>query len=198
MVRAPAGLSRGVLGEPRREFEPHAVERARLLVRREAADFAGLRGLLDGGSEMVRATMTRHRLDPLKALAQVVDELDLVAAHSLVEFREGVYARRAAERLVQLAVDLACEVGLAALSCLRERLPNGYEETFRELGKAGVLDGALAEKMASAVAIRRGMLYSPSLVGNDDFHRRLPFVAVLMREYGKRMEEWMERGGGGR
>ena len=50
MVRAPGGLARGVLGEPRGEFEPHALERARLVVRREAADFAGLSALLEGGS----------------------------------------------------------------------------------------------------------------------------------------------------
>ena len=143
---------------------------------------------------MAKASATRHRVDPLKALALVVDELDLVAAHSLVEFRDGVYVRRAAERLVQLGVDLACEVGMGALAGKRERLPNGYEETFRELGKSGVLDAALAEKMAATAAIRREILYSPLLVASDDFHRRLPFVAVLLREYGKRREEWMDRG----
>jgi hypothetical protein len=45
MVRAPGGLSRGVLGEARAEFEPHILARARLLVRREADDFAALKAL---------------------------------------------------------------------------------------------------------------------------------------------------------
>lgn len=156
---------------------------------------------------------TRLRVRTLETLAGVVRELELVAGHSLQEYREGVYVRRAAERLVQLAVDLACELGLSVLHEEQRRLPGGPEETFSELAKADLLPAPLADKMAAVVALRRRILFgwpvqpdedeelskaldAPLRRGgrtdpDEDLHRRLPFLAVLLREYGRHMEELM-------
>ena len=142
----------------------------------------------------------RPHLVPLEVLAGVVRELELVAGHSLQEFREGIYVRRAAERLVQLGVDLACGVALQALAGEEKaRAPGGCEEAFRELARRERLPGPLAEKMVSAVVLRRRIVFGwPPQPGEDeelradpdeDLHRRLPFLAVLLREYGRHMEE---------
>jgi uncharacterized protein YutE (UPF0331/DUF86 family) len=133
-------------------------------------------------------------LDSIIVLADVVRELELVAGHSLREFREGVYVRRAAERLVQLAVDLSCEIALRALNSAGRRLPVGCEEAFRGLHPAGLLAEPLVEKMTSAVDLRRRILmgwggFEPGQDPDEELHRRLPFLVVLFREYGRRMEE---------
>ena len=138
---------------------------------------------------------------PLETLAGVVRELELVAGHSLQEYRDGMYVKRAAERLVQLGVDLACGLAIQVLGRSRERLPSGSEEVFRDLAKAGLLPLPLAEKMIGVVALRRRILYGfPTQPGEDadgdvrpdpdeDLHRRLPFLSVLLREYGRHVEE---------
>jgi uncharacterized protein YutE (UPF0331/DUF86 family) len=125
---------------------------------------------------------------PLEQLADVVRELELVAGHSLQEFRDGMYVRRAAERLVQLAVDLACEMAIAELHEARGRVPSGHEEVFRELGRLGRVDAAMADKMAAAAALRRDLLYAPHPDLDDSLHARLPYLAVLLREYGRQLE----------
>ncbi len=152
---------------------------------------------------------TRPHVGLLEILAGVVRELELVAGHSLREYREGVYVRRTAERILQLAVDVACELGLNVLHEARGRMPSGYEETFHELAKAGFIPAPLAEKMAAAAGLRRRILYGWPVQPDEDeapvapqasaqhrvradpdeeLHRWLPFLAVLLREYGRHME----------
>ena len=126
---------------------------------------------------------------PIEQLASVVRELELVAGHSLKEFRDGMYVRRAAERLVQLSIDLACELAMAELHAARGRVPSGHEEVFRELGRAGVIPVAMADKMAAAAALRRDLLYAPHPDLDDTLHARLPYLAVLLAEYGRQIEE---------
>ena len=142
----------------------------------------------------------RPSADTLAVLADVVGELELVAGHSLREFRDGVYVRRAAERLVQLAVDLAGEVALRSLHAAGKRLPESCAEIFRDLAKAGLLAEPMAEKMAGAVDLRQRILLgwggfdSSSVDPDEELHRRLPFLVVLLREFGRRMEEGGEHG----
>lgn len=145
----------------------------------------------------------KHRRQALELYAGAVRELELVAGHNMQEFRDGVYVRRAAERLVQFGVDLACELGVTVLDREHARVPEGYEETFRELGRVGVIPSPLAEKMVAAAALRRRVVFGwPPQPGEDDsgpadpyeaLHRRLPFLAILLREYGRHLEPLVRR-----
>ena len=137
---------------------------------------------------------SRLRVRPLETLAGVVRELELVAGHSLQEYREGVYVRRAAERLVQLAVDLACEVGLSVLQEERVRMPSGPEETFSELAKAGFLPAQLAEKMSAMVVLRRRILFGWPV--QPDEHEELAKVFHTSARHGGRADpdEVLHRG----
>ncbi len=132
---------------------------------------------------------------PLESLAEVVRELELVAGHSREEFRDGLYVRRAAERLVQLGVDLACELALGLLDRRGEsRRAEGYEEAFRELGKTGLIPEQLAEKLAAAAVLRRQIVFGSGNGQERDLFIRLPFIAVLLREYGRQVEDIMTVG----
>lgn len=128
---------------------------------------------------------------PLEGLALVVRELEMVAGHSLQEFREGIYVRRAAERLVQLGVDLACELGICMLVGRARNLKlEGYEETFCALGEKGIISVQLAEKLVSTAELRRRIVFASGNGAEDDLHRRLPFLAVLLKEYGRSAEKF--------
>ncbi len=123
----------------------------------------------------------------------MVRELEMVAEHSLQEFREGIYVRRAAERLVQLGVDLACELGACLLlGRAKGAKPEGYEETFQALGERGFISMQMAEKLVSSVELRRRIVFACDDGQGDDLHRRLPFIAVLLKEYGRCIEKVLE------
>lgn len=140
-------------------------------------------------TEDVLGVPLRAARKPLEGLAQVVGELEMVAAHSLQEFREGIYVRRAAERLVQLGVDLACELGACLLLGKTKSLKlEGYEETFQFLGEKGFISPQLAEKLVSSAELRRRIVFACDDGQSDDLHRRLPFIAVLLKEYGRSVE----------
>ena len=101
---------------------------------------------------------------------------------------------QSAERLVQLAVDMACDINCRMLSSLKGRLPEGYEESFREMAAEGLLPQPVAEKMLGVVALRRSLLYDSRPDLDEQIHRRLPFFAVLLREYGRSVESALEGG----
>jgi len=124
----------------------------------------------------------------LERFAEVVREFELVAAHSLEEYRSSIYIRRSAERLVQLSCDMAVEMNCRLLAETKAPAPGGYEESFKSLAEEGLLPGPLAEKMLAVVDLRRSLLYDDSPGLDEQVHKRLPYFAVLLREYGKHME----------
>jgi uncharacterized protein YutE (UPF0331/DUF86 family) len=127
----------------------------------------------------------------IERFAEVVREFELVAAHSLEEYRSSIYIRRSAERLVQLSCDMAVEMNCRALAGTKAGAPEGYEESFRLMADAGLLPGPLAEKMSAIAGLRRSLLYDDSPALDGEVHKRLPYFAVLLLEYGKQMEEVM-------
>jgi len=124
----------------------------------------------------------------LERFAEVVREFELVSAHSLEEYRSSIYVRRSAERLVQLSCDMAVEMNCRLLAESTGRAPEGYEEAFKGMADEGLLPGPLAEKMLAMVGLRRSLLYDDSPGLDEQVHKRLPYFAVLLREYGKHME----------
>jgi len=139
---------------------------------------------------MAHAAITRP-VSALERFAEVVREFELVAAHSLEEYRSSIYVRRSAERLVQLACDKAVEMNCRLLAGTKAKAPAGYEESFKSLADEGLLPGPLAEKMLAIVELRRSLLYDDSPAVDELVHKRLPYFSVLLREYGKSMEEVM-------
>lgn len=137
-------------------------------------------------------TASRRPVDALERFAEVVREFELVAAHSLEEYRSSIYVRRSAERLVQLACDMAVEMNCWLLATTKAKAPGGYEEAFQALALEGLLPGPLAEKMLAIVELRRSLLYDDSPGLDELVHKRLPYFVVLLREYGKHMEEVMD------
>lgn len=129
---------------------------------------------------------------PLEGFAAVVAEFEMVAAHGLEEYRSSLYVRRAAERLVQMAADLACDINCRILAAVKGRLPAGYEESFRDMADQGLLPAAVAEKMAAVAALRRSLLYDSRPDLDEQVHRRLPFYAILLREYGRSIEQALD------
>ena len=140
---------------------------------------------------MARTTASRP-VTTIERFAEVVREFELVAAHSLEEYRSSIYVRRSAERLVQLSCDMAVEMNCRALAGTKARAPEGYEEAFQLMAEAGLLPGPLAEKMSAIAGLRRSLLYDDSPALDELVHKRLPYFAVLLLEYGKHMEGVME------
>lgn len=143
---------------------------------------------------MSPATRPRRPDIPLENFAALVQEFELLSAHGWEEYRASLYVRRSAERLIQMAVDMACDINCRMLSSLKGRLPEGYEESFREMAEEGFLPASVAEKMLGVVALRRSLLYDSRPELDEQVHRRLPFFAVLLREYGRSVESAL--GGG--
>lgn len=127
--------------------------------------------------------------EPLALLARVVQEFELVAGHNLEEYRSSIYVRRSAERLVQLGTDLSCEIACGLVFQKTGRLPSGYEEAFHEAAREGILSKALAEKLAAAASLRREILYEAEALNDEGLHKRLSYLSVLFREFGRQAEE---------
>ena len=137
-------------------------------------------------------TAPNRPVSTMERFAEVVREFELVAAHSLMEYRSSIYVRRSAERLVQLSCDMAVAMNCRLLADRGVRAPGGYVEAFKALAEEGLLPGPLAEKMLAIVELRRSLLYDDSPALDELVHKRLPYFAVLLCEYGRHMESVMD------
>ncbi len=137
---------------------------------------------------------TKRMNVPVERLAAAVRELEIMSSHSLEEYRTSPYVRRAVERLIQLVVDLACEINCCLVVRGGGRMPEGYEESFTALARGGVLPEQVSGKMLAMVALRHQLMYDTDPAIDESVHRRLPYFTVLLREYGRHVEAAL-RGG---
>lgn len=63
------------------------------------------------------------------------------------------------ERLLQLIVEVACDINAHIITEHHEKPPTSYYQSFIELGKLGILSTELSEKLAPSTGLRNALVH---------------------------------------
>jgi uncharacterized protein YutE (UPF0331/DUF86 family) len=101
--------------------------------------------------------------DRISELIRLLDELT-ESLHSVVRAGEHAYlqdarTRRAAERELQLALQICIDVGAHLVAELGLGHPGTYGDVFRSLAEADVLDPELAARLVAAAGLRNLLVH---------------------------------------
>lgn len=129
----------------------------------------------------------------LAHLAEALEALRPLARLSFPEYAAKLYERKAAERLLQVAIEAAVDVNTHILVGLGRPVPVDAYGSFVGLGDAGVLDGGLATRLAPSAGLRNRLVHEYN--GLDDFkvHGAMAEALDGFAEFVEQVERFLER-----
>lgn len=102
------------------------------------------------------AALVRRKL---ATIARNITDLAAIENVSLEQYREDRFRHKGTERLLQETVEAAVDVNLHVLRAEGREAPPDYYDRFVQMGRAGVLDGALAAGLAPAAGMRNRLVH---------------------------------------
>ncbi len=123
------------------------------------------------------------KLDQLSDLLRGLKEW---LSHSFNEFQKDNLILRAAERNFQLIVDIACDMNEQLL--LQKGMPTSetYKQSFVDIGKAGIISIALAERLGEGARLRNILVHEYDFVESDEkFYASAKRLLPAYEEYAR-------------
>jgi uncharacterized protein YutE (UPF0331/DUF86 family) len=117
----------------------------------------------------------------LALIVQNLDDLSAIGGSSIEEYLADRIRRKAAERLLQEAIEAAVDINLHVLRERKEPAPPDYYRSFVVAGNAGVLPRELADRLAPAAGLRNRLVHQYDSL---DDSRVLAAIRVAQRDLG--------------
>lgn len=119
----------------------------------------------------------------LRSLTDALGELEALRGVTVERLAAEPLTRAAAERLVQVVVDLATDVNGHVSVAVHGAAPQTGRESFETAATAGALDADLAERLAPAAGLRNVLVHRYTDIRPDLVAAAVPEVLDGFAEY---------------
>jgi len=119
----------------------------------------------------------------LRALTDALEDLQRLRDVDVAGFRADPIARAAAERLLQVTVDLAVDVNAHLATGVLRRAPATGRESFLAIAEAGILSSELAQLLAPAAGLRNVLVHRYIDIDVELVTRAVGEILDLMPRY---------------
>ncbi|MCB1017809.1 MAG: DUF86 domain-containing protein [Acidimicrobiales bacterium] len=131
----------------------------------------------------------------LRAMRDSLDELDALRDATSSRLRDEPLTRAAAERLIQVVVDLAVDVNGHVAVSASGAAPATGRDSFIAAAAVGAIDGELAERLAPSAGLRNVLVHRYTDIRTDLVAAAIPGVLDGFAEYARQMADWLARQG---
>ncbi len=121
--------------------------------------------------------------EKLLRLLQYLQQLEEIQPDTYDRYASDLTRRLAAERLIQLIVDIALDINNLMLSAYRRAPASDYFNSFIDLAEAGVLDAAFALSIAPSTSIRNRLVHEYEKTDDRIVFASIPKFLGLYRKY---------------
>lgn len=135
-------------------------------------------------------------LQRLRLIERSLSELEALQGADEARLRAEPLTRAAAERLVQVVVDLAFDVNGHLAVSLLGRAPETGRQSFLDLAEAGVLSTDLAERLAPSAGLRNVLVHHYVDVRVDVVAAAIGLALDQYRAYVTAVSRFLEAGRG--
>jgi len=116
----------------------------------------------------------------LQHIVMSLDGLRPISRLSLQEYRERFYERKAAERLLQEAIEAALDINAHVIAELGKDIPEDYYGGFLKMGELGVVPPDLANLLAGSAGLRNRLVHEYETI---DDAKVLGAIGTLLEVY---------------
>ena len=120
-------------------------------------------------------------ISKLGHLKNYYEELQGFTVLSFHEYIQDKIKRRAIERLLQLIVEVACDINSFILS-KKEITTESYHDSFIKMADAGIVDKDTALKLAKTTGLRNRIIHEYGEYKDDVVYKN---IAIFIEFYGK-------------
>ncbi len=114
---------------------------------------------------------------------------------SLEEYRRRVYERKAAERLLQEAIEAALDINAHVIAEHGAELPEDYYSGFIALGRLRVIPGDLAKQLAPSAGLRNRLVHEYEEIDDAKVLAAIGTMLRLYAEFVREIEAFLARSG---
>ena len=129
-----------------------------------------------------------HITDALKALAPL-------GALSLDEYRQRFYERKAAERLLQEAIEAALDINAHLIAEQGGEVPEGYYGGFLRMGELGIVSPELAGSLAPSAGLRNRLVHEYEAIDDAKVLGAIATVLELYPRFVQSVEAYLAKAG---
>ena len=129
----------------------------------------------------------------LAHLAEALEALRPLARLSFAEYRDRLYERKAAERLLQVAIEAAVDVSTHLVVGLGRTAPVDAYGSVVALGTAGVLERDLAARLAPATGLPNRLVHEYNGLDDRKVHGALGEALDGFAAFVAQVERFLER-----
>jgi len=140
----------------------------------------------------VDAAVIRRKLGHI---AECLDALRPLSRLTLSEYRARLYERKAAERLLQEAIEAALDINAHLIAELAADVPDEYYTGFLKLGALGVLTHDLSNALASSAGLRNRLVHEYTGFDDAKVLASIPVIIDLYPRYVQAIEAYLGKAG---
>ncbi len=97
------------------------------------------------------------------------------------------------ERLLQLIVEVACDINSHIVVQLNMKPPSDYYQSFIDLGKTGVISQSLAKKIAPSSALRNALIHAYEEIDDEKVRQSIRLSLKYFPRYIEALQQYYQR-----
>jgi len=140
----------------------------------------------------VDAAIIRRKL---QHIAASLDGLRPIGRLGVEEYRGRFYERKAAERLLQEAIEAALDINAHLIAELGGEVPEEYYGGFLKLGDLGVIPPDLARALAPSAGLRNRLVHEYEAIDDAKVLESLGTLSALYPRYVQAVETYLAKAG---
>lgn len=140
----------------------------------------------------VDAAIIRRKL---AHIAASLDGLRPISRLSLEEYRARFYERKAAERLIQEAIEAALDVNAHLIAELGSEIPEDYYGGFLKMSELGIASLELARSLAPSAGLRNRLVHEYESIEDAKVLGSIGTILELYPRYVQAVEAYLTKSG---
>lgn len=140
----------------------------------------------------VDAAIIRRKL---ARITTALDGLRPLARLSLDEYRARFYERKAAERLLQEAIEAALDINAHLIAELGSEVPEEYYGGFLRMADVGILPPQLARALAPSAGLRNRLVHEYEALDDAKVLGAIDTLLDLYPRYAQAVEAYLAKAG---
>ncbi len=140
----------------------------------------------------LEAAIIRRKLG---RMIEALEHLRPIARYALQEYRERYYERKAAERLLQEAIEAALDINAHVIAESGRAVPEDYHAGFLKLAELGILPLELAQELAPAAGLRNRLVHGYDTIDDAKVLAAIGRTLELFPRYVHAVEAMLTKGG---
>ena len=136
------------------------------------------------------ADLVRRKLATISRNLDALEEADGI---TLDAYRDDLFRKKGAERLLQEVIEAAVDANLHLLRALGEATPGDYFESFIAVGKAGIIPAELARSLAPSAGLRNRLVHEYDRIDDEIVLNAISEARRTLTDYVAAVEKHVAR-----